>query len=170
MMINGTWAATTLINSYNDCKWTMALLPELRPGVGQVFPLATGGVFAVNAKCTDKDFAAEIINNLFTNVENHKAAVTKANFQPYPIHAVTGEFFKGMDSRMVAMYDILMPAQADGDTGYCSWTFFPSDVRVYMNENTDALFLNRLSIQDYLARVQSLMEADIKNGSVPPIP
>jgi ABC-type glycerol-3-phosphate transport system substrate-binding protein len=169
MMVDGTWATGQLLAVYPDCNWDIELMPELRPGVGRYFPLATGGAYAVNNACADKDFAAEVLNWIFTSMDRHLANVREAGGQPYPLKAFTKDSFKGMDPRMVDMYDTLMDAQESGNTGYCSWTFYPSDVRVYMNENTDALFLGRLSVKDYLAEAQRLLDADIKAGTVPPI-
>jgi raffinose/stachyose/melibiose transport system substrate-binding protein len=170
MMINGTWATGDMMRTYKDTDWVIDLIPELRPGAGRVLPIATGGVHAINSNSKEKDFAAEIINYLFTSTDRHVESVRIANWQPYPIKAFTKESFIGMDPRMVDMYNDLMDAQAGGSTGYCSWTFYPSDVRVYMNENTDALFLGRLSVKDYLAQVQTLTDAAINAGTVPVIP
>jgi ABC-type glycerol-3-phosphate transport system substrate-binding protein len=169
MMVDGTWATGALLAVYPGCNWEIALMPELRPGAGRYFPLATGGAYSINANCSDKDFAAEVLNWIFTSMDRHLANVKEGNGQPYPLKSFTKDSFKGMDPRMVAMYNVLMEAQNSGNTGYCSWTFYPSDVRVYMNENTDALFLGRLSVKDYLARVQNLLDANIKAGTVPPI-
>ena len=170
MMVNGTWATWGLMNTYTDCNWEAVLMPELRPGVGQLFPLATGGVYCVNQGAANKDFAAEVLNWMFTKLDWHVKAIREASWQPFPVKAVNKDTFRGMDRRMVEMYDILMNAQIKGNTGLCAWTFYPSDVRVYMNEQTDALFLGRLSVRDYQARIQSLMEANLRAGTVPPIP
>jgi raffinose/stachyose/melibiose transport system substrate-binding protein len=169
MMLNGTWATGDLLNTYPGCNWDIDLMPELRPGVGRYFPLAVGGSYAINTACADKDFAAEVLNWIFTSTDRHSAHVKEAAGQPYPLKSITKDFFKGMDPKMVDMYDTLMDAQADGNTGYCSWTFYPVDVEQYMIDNTDALFLGRMSIADYLAKTQELMEADIKAGTYNPV-
>ena len=51
---------------------------------------------------------------------------------------------EGMDEKLLDQYKLLMDAQKNNQIGYCSWTFYPSEMRVYMNENTDALFLGYL--------------------------
>jgi raffinose/stachyose/melibiose transport system substrate-binding protein len=169
MMVDGTWAAGGLLNVYPNCNWEIALMPELRPGVGRYFPLATGGAYAINSACADKDFAVEVLNWIFDSKDRHIANVKDGNGQPYPLKYFNKDSFTGMDPRMVAMYNVLMDAQNSGNTGYCSWTFYPSDLRVYMNENTDALFLGRLTLRDFLARCQEITDTAIKNGTVPPI-
>ena len=166
MMINGTWASNALLTTYTDCNWDVESMPELAEGVGSVLPLATGGAFAVNASCKDPDFAAEVLNWIFTgNLDSHIAGVENAGMQPFPIKTIDADKFTGMDERMLDMYKALFAGMDSGEVGYCSWTFYPNTVRNYMNENTDALFLGSLTIDDYLAQVQSLDEAAIADGS-----
>lgn len=170
MMIDGTWVATDLINTYPDCNWDVELMPELRDGVGRILPLATGGVFAINTNSGDHDFAAEILNWFFTSIDRHQESVVDGSFQPYPVKAVTADFFTGLDERLVDMYGVLMDAQAAGNVGYCSWTFYPSDARVYMNENTDGLFLGSLTVDEYLTEVQGFVDKANADGTAPVLP
>lgn len=172
MMIDGTWAVGDLMNVYKDCEWSLDLIPELREGVGKVLPLATGGVYVINAASKNPDKAAEIIDwLLFKSVDRHIESVEKAKYQPYPIKAFdTSKFTSGIDPQLTALYATLMGGQESGNVGYCSWTFFPSAARVYMNEQTDALFLDLLSVDEYLETVQGFVDAAIASGTAPVIP
>ena len=172
MMVNGTWLVGDLLLLYPDCNWETVLMPELRPGVGHHFPLATGGAYTINANTPDKDFAAEVLNWMFTDLDWHIRAVREANFQPFPVRAIAArpDTFRGLDNRLERMYEILFESMRTLNTGYCSWTFYPSDVRVFMNDNTDALFLGRMSVADYLARVQALTDVHVQRGTLPAVP
>lgn len=171
MMIDGTWATQTLLNTYPNCNWDIDVMPELREGVGRVFPLATGGAFMINANTKNPDAAAEVLNYLFTSMDRHIASVEEGNWQPYPVKAFdTTLFTKDMNPKMLDMYKTLMDAQASGNVGYCSWTFFPSDARVYMNEQTDGLFLDMLTIDEYLGEVQKFVDNAIATGNSPFVP
>ncbi len=171
MMIDGTWATQDLLNTYPDCNWDIDLMPELREGVGRVFPLATGGVFAINSNTKYPDAAAELLNYLFTSMDRHIRSVEVANWQPYPVDEFdTSLFTSDMNPKMLDLYETLMSAQDSGNVGYCSWTFFPSDARVYMNEQTDALFLDFLTIDEYLSEVQKYVDNAIATGNSPFVP
>lgn len=172
MMIDGTWAVTNLMNVYTDAEWSIDLLPELRPGVGRVLPLATGGVYVINASSKNQDIVAEMIDwLLFRSVDRHIESVEKANYQPYPIVDFdVNKFSTQIDPRLMSMYETLMEGQSSGNVGYCSWTFFPSDARVYMNEQTDGLFLDLLSVQEYMQTVQTYVESALANGTAPFVP
>ncbi len=170
MMINGTWASSQLLVTYPDCNWQAEMIPELREGVGEVLPFATGGGYAINASSKNPDLAAEILNFLFTSTDRHYKSITEANYQPYPLADFSLEKLTGMDEKLIFMYEVLDRAQKENKIGYCSWTFFPSDTRVYMNENTDALFLGSLTVEDYLNKAQESIDAAIAEGSTPVIP
>lgn len=171
MMIDGTWATGTLLNTYPDCNWDIDLMPELREGVGRVFPLATGGAYMINANSSSPDAAADVLNYLFTSMDRHIASVEEGNWQPYPVKAFdTSLFTENMNPKMLDMYETLMAAQGSGDVGYCSWTFFPSAARVYMNEQTDGLFLDMLTIEEYLGEVQKYVDEALESGNAPYVP
>jgi raffinose/stachyose/melibiose transport system substrate-binding protein len=170
MMIDGTWVASQLIGTYPDCNWDCDLMPELRDGVGQVIPIATAGCKAINANSKNQDACAEILNWLFTSWDRHYESIVVANYQPYPLKEFDVSRLKDMDERLYRMYQILDEAQKSGDVGYCAWTFYPADVRIYMNENTDALFLGGLSVEEYLKEVQGYVDAAIADGTAPPVP
>lgn len=39
-----------------------------------------------------------------------------------------------------------------------------------MNESTDRLFLDMMSVEDYMAQVEELVKAALEDGSAPPLP
>ena len=75
-----------------------------------------------------------------------------------------------MDAKLLDQYKLLMDAQENNQIGYCSWTFYPAEMRVYMNENTDAVFLGELSLDDYLANAQTYIDDALEKGTVPVLP
>ncbi|MDF2904907.1 MAG: extracellular solute-binding protein [Herbinix sp.] len=170
MMINGTWATSQLLTVYPDCNWQADMFPEFREGVGQILPFATGGSYAINANSQNPDLAAEILNYIFTSKDRHYKSILEANYQPYPLADFDLSKLQGMNERVLFMYEVLDKAQADNAIGFCAWTFFPTDTRVYMNENTDALFLGSLTVEDYLATAQKSVDAAIADGSTPVLP
>lgn len=169
MMINGTWASNQLLVTYADCNWNSEMMPADET-IGQVLPFATGGGYAINANSKNADLAAEVLNYLFTSMDRHYQSITEAGYQPYPLKEFDIARLEGMDDKLLDQYKLLMNAQTNEQIGYCSWTFYPSDMRVYMNENTDALFLGQLSVDDYLEQAQTYIDKAIADGTVPVLP
>ena len=139
------------------------------PEIGSILPFATGGGYAINANSPNADLAAEVMNFLFTSEDRHYASINEASYQPYPVKWFDIEKLD-MDEKLLKMYQVLMDAQANNQIGYCSWTFYPSDMRVYMNENTDSLFLDVLTVDDYTANSQPFIDSAIENGTIPVLP
>lgn len=169
MMIDGTWASNQLLATYPDCNWDSEMMPE-KEGIGPILPFATGGGYAINANSKNPDLAAEVLNYLFTSLDRHYQSINEAGYQPYPLKEFDLSKLEGMDEKLLDQYKLLMSAQEDKQIGYCSWTFYPSDMRVYMNENTDALFLGSLTVDDYLTQAQSFIDKAIADNTVPVLP
>lgn len=158
----GTWTAGGV--AFDDFDWVSTSLPELNEGMGVVTPLGVGGAYCINANSKYQDECAEILNYLFTHVELNMKAVEEANFAAYPVKDFDADKLTNLSDNVRAQYDMLSEAQAAGNIGYCSWTFFPGTVESYMAENTDALFLNMLSVEDFLADVEEIMEKALAEG------
>ena len=169
MMINGTWASNELLTVYPDCNWNSEMMPADEE-IGEILPFATGGGYAINANSENADLAAEVLNYLFTSMDRHYASINEAGYQPYPVKTFDLNRLEGMDAKLFDQYQLLMDAQANNQIGYCSWTFYPSEMRVYMNENTDSLFLDALSVDDYLSNSQTYIDDAIANGTIPVLP
>lgn len=169
MMINGTWAANQLLTTYPDCNWDSEMMP-MDEEIGEILPFATGGGYAINANSKNADIAAEVLNYLFTSLDRHYTSINEAGYQPYPLKDFDLGRLEGMEEELLDQYKLLMDAQANNQIGYCSWTFYPSEMRVYMNESTDSLFLDVLTIDDYLAKAQTYIDDAIANGTIPVLP
>ena len=169
MMIDGTWASNQLIATYPDCNWDSEMMPQ-KEDIGEILPFATGGGYSINANSKNPDLAAEVLNYLFTSLDRHYQSINEAGYQPYPLKEFDIAKLEGMDEKLLDQYKLLMDAQKNNQIGYCSWTFYPSEMRVYMNENTDALFLGSLTVDDYLAQAQTYIDTAIADNTIPVLP
>ena len=169
MMINGTWATYSLQITY-EADWIADAVPELRPGAGRIVPLATGGAYVINAAGKNHDFAAEVLNQIFADTQSHLKAVDEAYFQPYPIKAFDVSKMTSWDPKVSDLYNDLIAAMQTNHVGFCAWTFFPSDMRVYMNENTDNMFLRNLTPKAFMTGAQAFLDQALADGTAPTIP
>lgn len=169
MMINGTWASNQLNTTYPDCNWDSEMMPK-DPEIGSILPFATGGGYSINANSKNPDLAAEVLNYLFTSMDRHYASINEAGYQPYPLKDFDISKLEGMDPKMFDQYQLLMDAQTNNQIGFCSWTFYPSDMRVYMNENVDSMFLGVLSVDDFMNKSQEYLDAALASGTAPVLP
>jgi len=169
MMLDGTWAVGDLSTTFQT-NWISDLVPELRPGVGRIMPLATGGVYVVNVASKDPDFAAEVLNEIFTDIDTHHRSVDEAFFQPFPVKAFNVSKMTSWEPNVIDMYTDIITAMNANDVGFCAWTFFPSDMRVYMNENTDNMFMGVLTPQEFMTQAQTFIDKALADGTAPVVP
>lgn len=169
MMIDGTWAATQMLATYPECNWDAEMMPKDEK-IGEILPFATGGSYAINTNSENADLAAEVINYMYTSLDRHYASIREAGYQPYPLKNFDLGELAGMDEKLLDQYKLLMDAQDKKQIGYCAWTFYPSEMRVYMNENTDALFFGSLTVEEYLEKAQTYIDAAIADHTIPVLP
>lgn len=169
-VITGTWSATYMVQTFPDVNWTFQLFPVLNEDVGQIFPLAVGGSYAISANSENPDLCAEILNFLYTDMDTFYAAVNSTAIQPFAIEAFDYTKMEGMDEKVVATYEVMSEASAENRIGYCAWCFFPADARTYMNENFDAVLLGSLSPEDYMKNTQEYIDASLADGTTPVLP
>ena len=168
--MEGTWFYSAM-STLSDIKfkYDMALFPSLKDGVAQKLPLALGGCYGIGAASKYADQAAEVINWLYTNVDYHAKAV-EAGQQTLPIDIPGNLFTDKMNPVQKKMIKVLVDAQASGDVGYCSWTFWPPKTESYMAENIEKVFLNIMTVDDYLKNVQVIFDEEKAAGKLPVIP
>ncbi len=111
-----------------------------------------------------------MLNYLFTSLDRHYDSIREAGYQPYPLETFDVGELQGMDPKLLDQYTLLMDAQEKNQIGFCSWTFFPSDMRVYMNENVDGLFLDMLTVDEFLEESQKFVDQALENGTMPVLP
>ncbi len=171
MQMTGTWNSGSLTTDYADTDWVFELMPAEVAGEEPLFPIALGGSYVINSSSENPDAAAEVLNFIFTgNIDNHYLSINESGFQPYPTKWFDTAMLTEMDPKVNDMYAKLDTAFDSNSVGYCSWTFYPAEMRVYMNENTDAVFLDTLSVEDYLAASQDILDAAIAEGWTAQLP
>ncbi len=170
-MIDGTWGMNALTVDYPDCNWTFELMPPEVEGEPAIFPIAVGGAAAINGNCKNPEEAAKVMNfRFFENEDNCYINMVKNGAQPFPVLWFDSAKLEGLDPKLIHAYDVMNEAMAAGNVGYCSWTFYPADCRVYMNENTDTIFLGLMSVEDYLNGAQAYIDEAIATGVSPVVP
>lgn len=170
MSICGTWWGPQIVQTFPDCDWTFELMPVLNEDAGALFPLAVGESYAINANAEHPDICAEILNFLYTDMDTFYTAVNNGAIQPFPIEAFDFEKLEGMDEKVLHMNEVMAEASADNKIGYCSWSFWPTDARTYMNENFDAVLLGSLTPQEYMANTQPYIDEALEKGTTPILP
>jgi raffinose/stachyose/melibiose transport system substrate-binding protein len=168
MKIEGTWFLTDAITYTAEAgtDWNWVPVPST-DGTAN-FDLGIGSTYSINAKSKAVEATADFFNYFFS-VEAQATMVSVCGMAPAPVTIPT-EMLGDLDPRQAAMIDALNTASASGNYGYTTWTFFPPKTAQYLIENVEKVWAGDMTVEDYLAGIQSEFDAELAAGAVPPIP
>ena len=88
-----------------------------------------------------------------------------------PVQDLTPDMLKGIgyplfEKTIAQMHE----AFGKGRYGFTTWTFWPGATDAYLIDGIEQVWLNRITTEAYLTRLQTLFEQELKDGKVPPLP
>jgi raffinose/stachyose/melibiose transport system substrate-binding protein len=136
-----------------------------------LFALGTTASLSINGSSKHKDAAAEVINMMMT--QDFLIAMTKRwpGYWGVPVKAldVDPNQFEGLSREYIIAIQTMIQAVNEGRFGYASVTFFPpATLQEFIN--IDTVWMKTTSVEDFMARVESVFEEELAKGMVPPIP
>lgn len=172
MMPTGTWQFQNVGKYFPENKAEAGFIgfpsPDGQPG--PIFALGVGSTFSVAATSKSPDAAAEAIDFIFspqTYEEMNKSWPGEWNMPLSDLSSV-----KLGDSQ--TLYSEAMANLADtvdkGQYGYTTWTFLPPATNSYLVSGIEEVWLDKISVDDFLANLDERFMTDKEAGKVPPTP
>ena len=159
MKMEGTWANANFTTEPVDFEVDFFVMPGWRDGVEPTLPLALGENVGINADTKHPDEAAEFIDWLFSD-EVGTIMFKQGYF--YPNKGI--EAVEGVDPIVTNVHKELDASLEKGNTGFASWTYWGPNVEYYLWDNIDSVFLDQLSVEEYLKNAQKQAEKDEEEG------
>jgi raffinose/stachyose/melibiose transport system substrate-binding protein len=159
MKMEGTWATSTFTTNPTDFEVDFFVMPGWREGVEPTLPMALGESVGINSKTKHPDEAAAFIDWLFSD-EVGSMMFEQGYF--YPNKGI--EAPSDIDPIVKATHEALNEGMDKGNTGYASWTYWGPNVQHYLWDNIDSVFLDQLSVEDYLKKAQENADKDEEEG------
>ncbi|PLS09633.1 ABC transporter substrate-binding protein [Neobacillus cucumis] len=161
MKMEGTWATSRLTTSPPSFNVDFFEMPAWREGVKANLPMALGEASGINAKTAHPKEAAEFLDWYYGD-EVAKKYVEQGRFLPNK--SINVNEIKNLNPIVLKVYKALEQANSEGNTGYASWTYWGPAVEQYLWGNIDAVFLNELSVKDYLKKAEENAKKDEQGG------
>lgn len=173
--ITGSWGFSDMAtyfsgegDSADADAWDWARLPTLSDDVpADLFALAVGATYSINADMPDPDKAAVYLDWLMADPKRQGDAVAKIAWQPLPLEYKQSDFPTTLDDRIRRFYSEFA---ATKHIGYMSWTFWPPKSDVYIYEQMDRVLTGDLTPEEYCEGLDELFQEELDDGKVPPIP
>lgn len=172
----GSWLyaniQTAMDSGTTDDTIAMTLFPSFIEGEDPVFPLGIGAAYCVNGNTKYPDECLEFLQYMMIdNIENHAKQVVEYGWQPAPINTLND--YLPEDSMPALLQDLM--TTMDGaikaeNINYVAYTFWPSETRNYFNDNIEKVYLDMMSLDDFLAGMQEVFDKAKDAGMLLPIP
>ncbi len=132
------------------------------------FIIGVGSSWGVSSATENPDAAAAVLDHYYSTSFQAASHAACGN-APAPL-IYEGDVFAEADEREARLYQEFGKASAAGNVGYTSWSFWPARTNVWLWEQITRVYDDQISVEDYLAGMQSEFEEEFADGLIPPIP
>lgn len=174
MALGGTWTFGT--KSYGmsspDTVMDVAAVPSLGSAFsGPLFQLACGATLSIAKNSQNPEGAAAVFDFMLTQKFYRDMNRDWPGKWALPVKDLPPEMLKGIsyplfEKTVAQMHD----AFGNGRYGFTTWTFWPGATNSYLIEGIEQVWLNRITPDAYLGRMQTLFAQEFKGGKAPPLP
>jgi raffinose/stachyose/melibiose transport system substrate-binding protein len=174
MAINGTWSFGT--KSYGmskpDAVMDVVLIPGLNDRVtAPLAHLACGATLSIAKSSQNAEGAAAVFEFMlspkFYESMNRdwpgKWALPVKDLEPDLLQGIGYPLF---EKTIAGLHD----AFSKGQFGFTTWTFWPNVSNSYVIEGIEQVWLNRITTEAFLTRLQTVFAQEFREGKVPPLP
>ena len=146
-------------------------LPSLRDGVPYpTYSIGTGSTMSINKNSANPDGAAAFLDYMYSDAFYDKISKDWPGDWNLPLTSISEEkLAKNVSPLFAATVTDFSRAVSAGNYGYTTWTYWPPATEEYLIRGIEQVWLNQVSVKDYLAKMQDIFAKEMKDGKVPPI-
>lgn len=174
MKMCGTWGFTGAAPAFKDSgqEWDWFPMPALRDGVKPVYSLGIGTTLSINGKSTNPDKDAEALDFVLNDPKRAMKIASGFVFGEWvvPVHVTADDFPSDTVAQVTRFYEEFGKVTSVGDYGYTTWTFWPAKTEVYIYQGWDDVLAGNITVEAYMANIQTQFDEEFKAGKVPPVP
>ncbi|MCI1208842.1 MAG: ABC transporter substrate-binding protein [Treponema sp.] len=167
--LEGTWAPywITPLDKEKQNNIGVMLHPAINDAEKPHLPIAIGQEWCVSSDTKNADICAFILDGLMR--QNYQGTFLDAGMDVAPIK-IDDNQYANLTPTVQGMWKIVNKALTDNKFGYATYAFYPPETRVYCYEGIVNVLTNKISIDDYLSKMQELNEKELNEGFIPVIP
>jgi raffinose/stachyose/melibiose transport system substrate-binding protein len=174
MAMSGTWSFGTKSYGMSKPDTVMDVVPI--PGLSDrvtspLVHLACGATLSIAKNSQNAEGAAAVFEfmlsqNFYENINRDWPGKWALPVKDLPPELLKGIGYPLFEKTIAGLHD----AFSKGSYGFTTWTFFPNATNSYVMEGIEQVWLNRISSEAYLNRLQAAFAPEFKEGKVPPLP
>jgi raffinose/stachyose/melibiose transport system substrate-binding protein len=174
MVMSGSWAFGYIGAGMNKPDTVMDVVPVPTLGsafTGGLYQLGCGATMSIARNSPNVEGVVAMFN--FIQTEGFYQAMNRdwPGKWTIPVKNLSPAMLKGIgyplfEKAIADMHD----AFESGKYGFTTWTFWPGATETYLIDGIEQVWLNRATTADYLTKMNSMFQQEMKEGKVPPIP
>jgi raffinose/stachyose/melibiose transport system substrate-binding protein len=174
MAWNGTWSFGT--KSYGmskpDTVMDVVPIPGLSDRVTEpLLHLACGATLSIAKNSQNAEGAAAVFEfmlsrKFYQDMNRDWPGKWALPIKDLPPDLLQGISYPLFEKTIVSLHE----AFSKGRYGFTTWTFWPSAANVYVMEGIEQVWLNRITAEAFLNRLQTVFAQELREGKVPPLP
>ncbi len=173
MAPNGTFSFDFMTAAFAQTgqELGVASLPSLRVGVPYpMYAIGTGGAMSINKNSANPDGAAAFLDYMYSDAFYDRISKDWPGDWNLPLTSINEEkLAKNVSPLFAEIVSNFSKAVAAGSYGYTTWTYWPPATGEYLIRGIEQVWLNQVSVKDYLAKMQDIFAKEMKDGKVPQI-
>lgn len=144
-------------------EWGQTQWPSMRDGVEAAGDISVGECIGFNAASENVDLCIEMMLEFYLN-ENQTAKAVSEGFSTPALDLNADLYSEDMHEDTAKALECQEKIMDSDKVGYAPWGFFPSKMKVFLDENLDKIFYDQMTMDDFLNQAQALLEEDLENG------
>ena len=173
MAPNGTFSFDNMVAAFKQTgqELGVAPLPSLRDGVPYpTYVIGTGSTMSINKNSANPDGAAAFLDYLYSDAFYDRISKDWPGDWNLPLTSIDeAKLAKNVSPLFATTVTTFSKAVAQGNYGYTTWTFWPPATEDYLIHGIEQVWLNQISTEDYLKKMQEIFAKEMADGKVPPI-
>jgi raffinose/stachyose/melibiose transport system substrate-binding protein len=172
MAPNGTFSFDNMVAAFKQTgqELGVAPFPSLRDGVPYpLYAVGTGSTMSINKSSTNPEGAGEFLDYLYSDEFYDRISKDWPGDWNLPLTSISEEkLVKNVSPLFATTFANFAKTVGDGNYGYTTWTFWPPATEDYLIHGIEQVWLNQISTEDYLKKMQEVFAKELAEGKVPP--
>jgi raffinose/stachyose/melibiose transport system substrate-binding protein len=173
MAPNGTFSFDFMTKAFAQTgqELGVAPLPSLRDGVPYpTYAIGIGSTFSINKSSQNPDGAAAFLDYVYSDTFYDKISKDWPGDWNLPLTSISeAKLEKNVSPLFAATVSGFAKGVQDGHYGYTTWTYWPPATEDYLIRGIEQVWLNKITVAQYLQTMQDTFAKELKDGKVPPL-
>ena len=143
--------------------WGQAKWPSMRDGVEAAGDISVGECVGINSDAEHPELCIELLMDFYLNGDLAGQACAEGFSTPAAI-LTEDNYPEEMHEDSVKAINFEKEIMSGDAVGYAPWGFFPSKMKAYLDESLDKILYDQISVDDFLAEAQALLDQDLADG------